>query len=62
MCRMCVCVCLFLYLCYISGTVPGINRTHSPHVDQRPVLMWQNVISEVLIQFRGKLGIEVRLR
>lgn len=62
MCRMCVCVCLFLHLCYISGTVPGINRTHSPHVDQRPVLMWQNVISEVLIQFRGKLGIEVRLR
>lgn len=35
-----------------------IVRTNTPQGHQRPVLMRQNVISEVFVQFRGKVCID----
>ncbi len=43
--------------CYQFRTFSVINtgcvRTSSPHGDQRPVLMWCDLILEVLVKFRG---------
>ncbi len=58
---LCVCVCVCVCTC-----VCGINtycvRTNSPHEDQRPVLERHDLISEVLVKFKGEVWMEVRLR
>lgn len=66
----CVCVCLCVYVCvcvyyvcvmfcYQWGTLSGTThvRKDSPHGDQRPFLMWQNVV-----EFRGRVWNDVGLR
>ncbi len=54
-----LCVCVCTGFCYLFRTFSGINtdrvRTNSSHGDQRPVLVWHNLISEVLVKFRGKV-------
>ena len=59
------CVCVYTHFSYLFGSFSGINsspvRTNSPHRDQSLVLIKQNVISEALVKFRGKVGIEIRL-
>lgn len=64
---LCVCVCVCVYIfCYLLGTFFSINTnlvgTSGRHGDQIPVLMRQNIISEVLAEVRGEVWIEVRLR
>lgn len=50
-------MCVF---CYLFGTLSGINTdlvgTSSPNLDQSPVLIWQTVISEVLVKVWGNLS------
>ncbi len=52
--------------CYLFRTFSGINTDrmtiHSPHEEQRPVLMRHDLISKVMVEFRGKVWIEFRLR
>lgn len=51
-----------VYIC-VSATFSGENTdllgTSSPYGDQRPVLMWQNVNSEVLVRVSLKLGFRI---
>ncbi len=55
---MCVCMCVCTGFCYLFRTFSGIDtgcvRTSSSHEDQRLALMKHDLISEVLVQFRGK--------
>ncbi len=65
-CRACVCVspCVcVLGFCYLFRTFSGINsdhmRTSSPHGDQRPVLIWHDLIFEVFslwVRYELRLG------
>ncbi len=60
------CACVCTGFCYLLRTFSGINtdymRTNGRHGNQRPALMRNDLISEVLVKFRGKVWIEVRLR
>ncbi len=62
----CMCVCVCNGFCCLFRNFSGVNtahmRTNSPHGDQIPVLMWQDLISEVLVKFKGKVRLEIRLR
>ncbi len=59
-------MCVYTGFCYLFRTFSGINtdsmRTSSPHGDQTPVLMRQDMISEVLAKSRGEVWTEVRLQ
>lgn len=47
-------MCIFVFLLPIEGFFLKANfvRTISPPVDQRAVLIWQNVISDVLVRVK----------
>ncbi len=55
----CVCVCVRTGFCYLFRAFSGINTDHEwtskPHRDLRPVLKWHDFISEVLVEFLGKV-------
>ncbi len=59
---LCVCVCVWVRVCsgfcYLFRTFAGMNtdcvRTSSPRGEQRALLMWHDLISEVLVQVRVK--------
>lgn len=60
------CVCVSARFYNLLGTFACINtnvvRTSRAHGDQNLVLMRQNVIPKVLVEFSAKVWIEVRLR
>lgn len=62
---LCVCVCLCTCFCYLWGPIlinTDLVRTCGPHGHQKPNLMWQNVISDILVRVTAMVWIEVRFK
>lgn len=65
--RVYVCVRACAHMCYLLGTISGINlnldRTSTAPPDQRPFLMWESTVSEiVVVSIQAMLGTGFALR